>query len=109
MLAVEFVSFDVGKHTMRQPNHLVIGGALIIAVQQLAIIVDELLALGHELLDGSLDELASFQIGDVAGQRGKGHREVVVPGTMVVVEAVADIDVEPGVARDGQFFEPLPA
>ena len=45
MFAVELVSFHIGKHAVRQVDHLIVGGAILVRFQKLAIIGDQLLAL----------------------------------------------------------------
>src|SRR5215468_7495362 len=67
VLAVELVPLDVGKNTVSQLDHLVVGGALFFGFQQLAIIGDGLLPLGHEPLGLPLKPLALLRIFDVAG------------------------------------------
>ena len=104
VLAVELVAFDIREHAVRERDHLVVGAAFLLGGQQFAVIRDQLAALGLQFLHRSFERLTRLDEADVAGNAREWHRQVVVPGAVVMVEAVADIDVEPGIARGGQLL-----
>ncbi len=55
VLAVELVPLDVGEHAMRERDHLVVGAAFLVGAQQLAVVRDELAALGLQLFDRAFE------------------------------------------------------
>ena len=55
VLAVELVAFDIREHAVRERDHLVVGAAFLVRGQQLAVIRDELAALGLQFLHRSLE------------------------------------------------------
>src|SRR5205085_6331319 len=85
------------------------GLPLLLGSEEVPIVLDQLPALRLELLDRPLEGLTRLDPGDVAGEAREGHGQVVVPGAVVMVEAVPDVDVEPGVTRGREFLEPVPA
>src|SRR5689334_6157083 len=107
MLAVELVAFDIRKHPMRERDHLVIRRALVIRAEQLAIVRDELAPLLLKLPDRALERLSRAYTAHVLRKTCERHGEIVVPGPMIVIEAIANIDVEPGVAGGLQLIQPL--
>ena len=109
VLAVELVAFHVREHAMRQRDHLVERRALLVGVEQVAVVGNQLRALGDQLRHRAVEIGPGLQLADVAGQGRERHRQVVVPRAMVVIEAVSDVHVEPGVTRGLQFLQPLPA
>src|SRR5579875_2359495 len=88
MLAIKFMPFDVGEHAMSESDHLVVSSALFFRFEKLAIVGDQPLALLHQPVGLALEALALFRIRDVTGQSSKRHRQIVVPGTMIVIETV---------------------
>ena len=100
VLAIKFVPLDVGKHPVRQRDHLIVGRAILVRGQQLAVVLDQLLALGQQLLDRTLQGFTGLHPLDVVRQARERHRQIIVPRAVIVIETIADIDVEPGVARD---------
>src|SRR5262245_29154527 len=91
---------------MRERDHLVVGRALVVAAEQLAIVLDELVTLGLEFLDRPLERLARLHTPDVFRQTRERQREIVVPRTVIMIETVADVDVEPRVTRALELVEP---
>ncbi len=106
MLAVELVTFDIGKHAVRQRDHLVVGRAILIRTQQFPIALDEFLPLGLQPFDRPLQGISGLHPLDIFGQAGKRHRQIVVPGAVIVIKPVAYIDVEPRMSRDLELLEP---
>src|SRR5213082_1531631 len=99
MLAVELVPLDVREDPMGESDHLIVGLPLLLGAEEVPIVLDQLPALRLELLDRPLEGLTRLDPGDVAGEACEGHGQVIVPGAVVVVEAVPYVDVEPGVTR----------
>jgi hypothetical protein len=89
VLAVELVALDIREHAVRQRDHLVVGAALFVGGQQLAVVGDELPALGLQLRHRPLQRITRLHAADVTGNARERHGEVVVPGAVVVIEAVA--------------------
>ena len=106
MLAVELVPLDIGEHAVGEADHLIVGRLVLFGVEQLSVVGDELVALAHQLFGWPLDVGAGLDLLDVAGKRGERHRQVVVPAAVIVIEAVARADVEPGVTAGLQLLEP---
>src|SRR5690606_18994371 len=106
VLAVELVPLDVWEHPVGEADHLIVGRLVLLGVEQLAVVGDELVALADELLGRPLDVRAGADLLDVAGERSKRHREIVVPTAVIVIEAVAARHVEPRVAAGLELLEP---
>ncbi len=91
---------------MRQCDHLIVGRALLLVREQLSVIGDQPAALIAQPPDLALQRLACAHAAHVPRKSGEGHAEVVIPTAVIVIEPIADIDVEPGFARNIQFLEP---
>src|SRR5207237_9297593 len=108
MLAVELVPLDVRENPMGESDHLIVGLPLLLRAEEVPIVLDKLPELRLELLDGRLEGLSRLDPGNVAREASEGHGQVIVPGAVVMVEAVPDVDVEPGITRGREFLEPFP-
>ena len=79
VLAIELVAFDIGEDAAGQLDHLVVSGAFLVAGQKVAIAFDQVLPFGHQAFGRALDILAGADLGGIAGDRGEGQRQVIVP------------------------------
>ena len=55
MLAVELVPLDIGEHAVGEADQLVVSRAVLVGVEQLAVVRDQLLALLDQLRGRALD------------------------------------------------------
>src|SRR5207302_10848238 len=108
MLAIELVPLDVREDPMGESDHLIVGLPLLLGAEEVPIVLDQLPALRLELLDRPLEGLTRLDPGAVAGEACEGHGQAIVPGAVVVVEAVPYVDVEPGVTRGRELREQSP-
>src|SRR5438270_448378 len=102
MLAVELVPLDVREDPMGESDHLIVGLPLLLGAEEVPIVLDQLPALRLELLDRPLEGLTRLDPGDVAGEACEGHGQVIVPGAVVVVEAVPWFNINVG---DGFYHD----
>ena len=72
VLAIELVAFDVGKHPMRERDHLVVGRAILIRVQQFPIALDELLRSACSRSIGRSSESPDFTRLIYSGRQANG-------------------------------------
>src|SRR6185503_10402186 len=55
VLAVELVALYIGKYAVGEANQLIVSRAVFLGVEQLAVVGDQLLSLGDQLLGRPLD------------------------------------------------------
>src|SRR5215472_11782806 len=107
VLAIELVALDIREHAMSELDHLIVSRPLLFRAEKVPVIGDQLLALPLEPLMVPMQRLAGLHAADISGDRRKGHRQIVVPRAVIVIEAVADVDVEPRIAGGFELLEPL--
>ena len=96
MLDVEVVVLHVREHRAGQAQLGLEGGPVLVAVDQLAVLLDDPVALGDDGLHRPLQRLAALHLGDVGAQEAERDVQVLQPYLVAVVEGGAGREVEPG-------------
>ena len=96
VLDVEVVVFHVREHRAGEPQLGLEGGPVLVAVDQLGVLVHDPVALGDDGLDRPLQRLAALHLGDVGAQEAERDVRVLQPHLVAVVEGGTGREVEPG-------------